>query len=583
MVRGWTARLGAWDWAFLAVCTLAFVGLAFLGRQTTFWLDDWVILAGPGREGWTADALMRPHNDHWQLTQMLVWKVLQSTVGLRSHLPYLLATLLLHIATALAVYGLARRQAGPFIAFAAGLLFLLLGTGGEVFFFAAAFNLVAATAFGSWALFLYLSAEPLARAGRRRAILVAALLVAAVMSGGPGLFYLPVIAVIALLAPGRRRDLWLVLPAALVFTAWELAYGSGSSIAGHLTDASVLRALGDYVRSGMAHAVGAVTGLDDAIGLVMAVVLLGATAWHLLGRRPLLVGAVAGAVGLLSAYVVTGLARSNLGAEQAAAARYVYTVAPFFLLMASAWLGTLAPIDARRPRVALTVSVFLAVALVANLTQLRWWQQNFVDRAVETRATIALLLRYGGSPALPADRAPIPSTDLQVEHLPSPDGLRELVARYGSPLDDPFSGIASVTPEIEERALLKLVDPAFLVTEAAELPAGTSSPEFLDQADVTLVPDGSCVRVTPAGPGPAVTARVPSGGLVHVRTDAGGTLGVQLSRSGDFAVADVRTIDLPAGGIAAVSSPDLADDTVWRVGLVLPAEGESVICLTAEP
>src|SRR3972149_6419975 len=115
MARGWTARLGAWDWAFLAACALAFVSLAFLGRSTTFWLDDWLILTSPSREGWTADGLMRPHNDHWQLTQMLVWKILQSTVGLRSHLPYLLATLLLHIAAALAVYGLARRQGGALL------------------------------------------------------------------------------------------------------------------------------------------------------------------------------------------------------------------------------------------------------------------------------------------------------------------------------------------------------------------------------------------------------------------------------------------------------------------------------------
>ena len=165
---------------------------------------------------------MLPHNDHWQLTQMLVWKVLQATVGLQSHLPYLLPTLLAHVGAAIAVYVLARRQAGPFIAFAVGVLFLLLGTAGEVFFFAAAFNLVAATALGAWALVVALPADPLSPVGRRRSTAVAVLLLVAVMSGGPGLFYLPAVAVVALLVPGRRRELWVVLPAALAFVGWSL-------------------------------------------------------------------------------------------------------------------------------------------------------------------------------------------------------------------------------------------------------------------------------------------------------------------------------------------------------------------------
>ena len=75
-------------------------------------------------------------------------------------MPYLLPTLLAHVGAAVAVYVLARRQAGPFIGFSVGVLFLLLGTAGEVFFFAAAFNLVAATALGAWALVGYLPVDP---------------------------------------------------------------------------------------------------------------------------------------------------------------------------------------------------------------------------------------------------------------------------------------------------------------------------------------------------------------------------------------------------------------------------------------
>jgi hypothetical protein len=255
------------------------------------------------------------------------------------------------------------------------------------------------------------------------------------------------VVVIALLVPGRRRELWVVMPAALAFLAWRAAYAGASGL-GTLTDLESLRALGDYIRTGVAHAAGAVSGLEDQVGLIIAVVLVGGTAWHLLGRRPLLLGAVAGVTGMLAAYAVTGLARAQMGVEQATAARYVYTAAPFFLLAVSAWLGTLSPIEPRRPRAALTVAAFFAIALAANVVQLRWWQQFFVERAEETRAAITVVLGSGASPAVPTPPVGPPSegsAEPSIEGLPGANGLpdadrlRELIERYGNPLTDPFA------------------------------------------------------------------------------------------------------------------------------------------------
>ena len=42
MARGSLARLRAWDWAFLVACALSVALLAWLGRSTTFWYDDWI-------------------------------------------------------------------------------------------------------------------------------------------------------------------------------------------------------------------------------------------------------------------------------------------------------------------------------------------------------------------------------------------------------------------------------------------------------------------------------------------------------------------------------------------------------------
>jgi hypothetical protein len=151
---------------------------------------------------------------------------------------------------------------------------------------------------------------------------------------------------------------------------------------------------------------------------------------------------------MLAAYAVTGLARAQLGVEQATAARYVYTVAPFVLLAVSAWLGTLSPIEPRRPRVALTVAAFLTIALAANVVQLRWWQQFFIERAEETRAAITLVLESAASPAglaTPSGRPPEGFVESTTESLsdanglPDADRLRELIERYGDPLTDPFT------------------------------------------------------------------------------------------------------------------------------------------------
>ena len=263
---------------------------------------------------------------------------------------------------------------------------------------------------------------------------------------------------------------------------------------------------------------GAVTGLEDQVGLILAVALLGATAWHLLGHRPLRVAAVVGAAGLVSAFAVTGLARAQFGAEQATAARYVYTAAPFVLLMACAWLGTLAPLEARRLRVALTVSVVLAVALVGQP------DGDPVVAAVLPRARTGDEGRGRRPAAGTADAtASLPTcpivgrADLQIEGLPTAWPL----GRPGRPLRLAPGRSAVRRHEqparMEERALLWLVDPAFRVAPADGLPDGLGLPEFADRTDVTAAVEGSCVRVTPSGVAPSVTVRVPSGAVLHVR------------------------------------------------------------------
>lgn len=97
---------------------------------------------------------------------------------------------------------------------------------------------------------------------------------------------------------------------------------------------------------------------------------------------------------------------------------------------------------------------------------------------------------------------------------------------------------------------------------------------------MTTAGEGSCVRVTPSAVGPSVTVQVPNGAELYVHADGGGTLGVALSRSGAFPDVQARTIELPAGGVAAVAIPDLQDGAPWLARLTLPASGASLVCAT---
>jgi hypothetical protein len=438
-----------WDGLFALLAVVAFATFLILDRSLTFWHDDWAFINE--RLPWTLDSFMKPHNEHWVLTVALIWKPLLSTIGLKSYLPYLAVLQLAHVATAAAVYWMARRLAGPGIGLTAGVLMLCLGTAGEVLFWAQPVALVGATAAGAWGLACVAVARP-ARLG-----LGALLLVVAVATGGPGLFFVGAIAAFLILSPGRRRDLWVTAPAGIAYGAWYVAYGQYATHVQWSLSLAALRDLIDYVRIGLAHAMGAVSGLGDEVGLVLAVVLIGATVWHLLGRGPYLVLASAAIAGLVAQYTVTGLVRAEIDVTQAAAPRYVYSAGALILVAVASWL------DTRRdaPRInLLPLAAVAAWAIVFNASALRWWRDEFfVQRAYETRAAIQVLLQEGGTPDLPMDRVSAVPSDPFLRNLPGPGRLRELLPQYGSPLDDPYGGGSGQVPDaVYQRVRRQILD-----------------------------------------------------------------------------------------------------------------------------
>jgi len=236
----------AFDGAFLLACVVAFALLLYLGRDLTFFGDEWTWIEE--RADWTWDAFMQPHNEHWSLGLAVAYKPLLATVGLRSYVPYLTLLILLHIATAAALYWHVRRQVGPIAAVAASVVFLFLGAGSDNLFWAFQIGFVGATAAGAWALVLLLD-EPTPRPW-----LIAGLLLAGVATAGMGLFFLAASLAVVVISPAKRRLAWVLLPAGVAYGAWLLLLG-GKAVQQGPPD---LQALLQYVRLGVAHATGSV-------------------------------------------------------------------------------------------------------------------------------------------------------------------------------------------------------------------------------------------------------------------------------------------------------------------------------------
>ena len=69
-----------------------------------------------------------PHNEHLSLVPVLVYKLLFSTVGTDSYVPYRVAGLLLHCGVAALLFAYARRRVGELLALGAAAIVLFLGT-----------------------------------------------------------------------------------------------------------------------------------------------------------------------------------------------------------------------------------------------------------------------------------------------------------------------------------------------------------------------------------------------------------------------------------------------------------------------
>jgi hypothetical protein len=371
----WRERLARLDWRPLALAAVALVVLVWLGRNMTFYHDEWALIL---KRDLSPDGILAAHNEHLIATLVILYRVLLGTVGMASYWPYLGITFALHLVVGGLVYAIVRMETpGRSSGWALGAMavMLFLGSGGDDILWAFQTATIGAVAAGIGAIVL----------APRRPGLAAGLLTIAMATTGASLAFLVGTGVRLLLTRPRALP-WLIIPTGL-YLAWFVAYGASGVSA--LRSPS-LDGVPQYTAVGLAaSAAGALGTTWPWVGAAACVAL----AVGLVVVRPIPSVVVALLVAGVAFFVIAGTVRAELGPEQAAAPRYVYIVAPVFIVGGAIVLSRLP-----RPNAARLGAVLLAVALVGNIGLLVASSDRLLSKVECERSMTPLARGSAGNP-----------------------------------------------------------------------------------------------------------------------------------------------------------------------------------------
>jgi hypothetical protein len=374
-IATWRERLAQRDWRPLALAAIALVVLVWLGRNMTFYHDEWALIL---KRDLSLDGILAPHNEHLSATLVILYRVLLGTVGLGSYWPYLGITFALHLVVGGLVYAIVRMETpGRSSGWALGAMavMLFLGSGGDDILWAFQTATIGAVAAGIGALVV----------APRRPGLAAGLLTIAMATTGASLAFLVGTGVRLLLTRPRALP-WLIIPTGL-YLAWFVAYGATGVAA--LRSPS-LDGVPQYTAVGLAaSAAGALGTTWPWVGAVACVALV----VGLVLVRPIPSVVVALLAAGVAFFVIAGTVRAELGPDQAAAPRYVYIVAPAFIVAGAIVLSRLP-----RPNAARLGAILLAVALVGNIGLLVASSDRLLSKVECERSMTPLARGSAGNP-----------------------------------------------------------------------------------------------------------------------------------------------------------------------------------------
>lgn len=293
--------------------------LAWSARRMYFIADDWSFLVSR-MTGPLSDALLAPHNGHWVLVPVLLYRAAFAVFGLRSFFPYVAILIGAHLAVCALLHVLLVRVGGSrWVSAGVVLCVAVLGAAAQDLVVAFQITLVGGILMGLVPLVVLANRGSGPPRGRRLVLCWAAG-VLAVMFSGVGLVMLVAIGIFAWCRHGLLRAVSIVATPAVVFLVWYAFVGRRSSPGSGLSHLSELPI---YVWAGLTSALASTSGLSGGgpVLLVAIVVLLVLAQQARPAQRQL---GWAGLAAAVTQYVLAGVTRLSGGIDQPSVMRYVY-------------------------------------------------------------------------------------------------------------------------------------------------------------------------------------------------------------------------------------------------------------------
>ena len=501
-------------WSLIALALLLIVGgvvLAAQTRGTTFWADDWSWIIG--RRSGSLDAYLQPHNQHFSLVPVAIYKLLFATVGLRHYIAFRAVLIGCDLACATLVFVYVRRRLGGYLGLLATALILFFGPGWQDILWSFQIGWLISVGSGIGALLV------LERRDRAGDIAASLLLMVALASSGVGLAVAVGVAV-DVLQRRRRRDWWIVLVPAALYALWWLAYQQTK------LDPHALPLVPQFVFNAATGVLSSLTGLAkvnvvqdtgtfQTWGVPLLLLALVAGAWRLrrVPPRPrvLSVGAI-----LIAFWIITGVGRAY--AKTAALpilgtgdeSRYLYVGAVFVVLLISDVLDGWRP----SPVVAAAALVVVGLAVLANTTSFRDATRLLRSEAAYTAGAIDTL-----NLSRPIVGANYVSNGFLFVHMTA-ERWFAIQRDLGAPVAD--RPLKSLPENVREAADDQLARIQVLGLNGTTLAAGklTGAAPRVDSTPGGIAPTrGGCVLFRPAvystvGGQRALAVTVPPGGLL---------------------------------------------------------------------
>ena len=494
--------------AVLMVAVAAF--LYYETRGTTLLADEWKWALY--RRSNTIGTFLTPHNEHFSLVPLVIYRLLFATVGIGNYGPYRAMVIAGHLGCVALVYLYAVRRVGSFLALCAAALILFLGPGWQNMMWPFQIAWLISLGAGIAALLLLDRND---RVGD-----VAACLLTGVSLASSGVGIAIALGLAVELAVGRRRwrEAWIVALPLLLFGLWWLRYQQA-------TPASPIHTVPGFIADSAASALSALVGLAGNVvtpqqsgtllrwGRPLEVLALVALIWRLVTLRRVPPRALTLIAMVLSFWVITGLGRGLLGPTSVFPSRYLY-IGGVLIVLLTVELAR----DVRvRWHVGVIVGCVVAASAVVNVGILRDAGASLRRIAQFTRADLGALdiSRRIVSPSFRADLSVFFGSVVAGPYFAAEDA-------YGTPADSPAQ--LALEPEDARRA----ADAELIAIHRIELRA-TSTPPGAGAAPVVDSIEGGRVRTRRAcvtfGAAPAAAGRaalevtVPPQGIL-IRTEA---------------------------------------------------------------